>query len=567
MRKLFLIFAFLGINALFAQPLQPVSHQVLNYIQVLFEGQMQQNAAYYHLYVWESDSLGFFSPTEKIAFKRQDSIPLFIVPQLHWGRHYRWLYTADDVLGKPIFVSDTAIFEIAKTEKIWFEKYQFNLLKNTQSRGYILVDGAKCVVNRAGEVQWIMPRYLRWKNKTLKGLIRDLRMTNAGTFTCTFITGECVEFDKTGKILWIAPNTGEISKDTSELYHHDFRKLPNGNYMALGQSSRKMALPKNIPLEAYKGAESITIQGDTAYCTALFGNVIEYDAAGKVVWFWESRPYFRALYEKGLKAGSTHLNAFVQDSAGKYIYLSFRDLNMIAKLDKEKKEVVATFGRSLYAANEDRGNDLFVGQHGIELGKNGELITFDNESKTQKPSTALILSQPLLSHENTQILSGFSCKVDSLDDGKTSRSGSAEMLENGNILIGMGGLGRIVEQRVADSVRIWEMRCMHFDTVQKKILPLPNYRCHFAPSMYPYLYRVVEKGAQHITIYNRGEMPDSYEIESQRATGEKISLLKSPVIVAGHSYTQMIRKGAAVVRIRSVHHPESIIVLKREAKP
>ena len=182
------------------------------------------------------------------------------------------------------------------------------------------------------------------------------------------------------------------------------------------------------------------------------------------------------------------------------------------------------FGRNLYSATEDRGNDIFVGQHGVELTQKGDIITFDNESKTKKPSAALIFSQPVLANEKEKVLYGFSCKRDSLNEGKTVRSGSAEMLANGNILIGMGGLGRVSEQRLADSVVVWDMICTHFDTTQKKMGPLPNYRNHFVESMYPYLFKAVEKGKQQITIFNRGEKADSYEIKSLKIESKLIWL-------------------------------------------
>lgn len=545
MKKFYLtLFIFLSVcTQLVGQHIQPLSGAKLNYIQVLFEGKQQAGAVRYELSVWESDTLGRFSSKGRELYM-QDEVPLFIVKKLNWACSYKWLYKAVDSLGQPFYRSDTAYFSILRTDEIWLEKYYFQVNKQGDGQGYVLSDGSKSLIDRKGEVQWLMPRYISLGNKWLKGLVRDLRLTESGTFSCMFLSGEVVEFDRDGKVLWVGPNKSELSKDTSAGYHHDFRRLPNGNYMVLGLSTGKMVVPKLLPTEAYQGLGGVSLQGDSVYVTLPFGNVLEYNPAGELVWFWDSRPYFKALYEKGEKPGSTHLNAFIQDSAGSYIYLSFRDLNTILKLDKAKKEIVATLGQ-----------DILAGQHGVELGSKGEIITFDNQARKPNPSSALILSPPTRKSATIKVLYGLSCKLDEANTGKTDRSGSAELMPNGNILVGMGSMGRVAEIRPQDSAVVWDMFCSHLDSNQHKVLPLPAYRDHFVQSMYPYLFRLAQKGSMELVIYNRGELPETYEIESLTATGEQASLLRSPLVPAGGQHKVNLRKSTSTVNVRGMHSP------------
>lgn len=548
---------FFGMSGKAQNIYSPIESARLNYTQVLFRGEAAENAVKYALFLEEADAKGLFSATSSIV-RRTDSVPVFLVKNLHWGKSYRWHYTALDAKGIIVFQSKERAFSILKQEDLMLSPLQFLVKNPSRLKGYITWDGASCLTDRDGNVQWILPRSIRYQNRNLWDAIRDLRITPSGSFTGVFMNGEGVEIDRDGQIIWIGPNDGKISGDSTEHYHHELLKLANGHYLTLGQTSRKFALPENVSTSKYLGVEGISLENGKLFTSSPFSTIIEYDADGKALWYWRSQPFFNELYKQGFPPGPTHLNALYQDAAGENIYLSFRDLDEILKLNKASKTIVATFGKPTFdTLNAYETHPLFARQHSVDRLANGDLVTFNNGYESAANSSVVVFSQ--------QSDAGmpccpkhfeFSCKMDSLNNGKSGRLGNVDVLENGHLFVGMGMLGRAIELSIDDSKVLWDARCLK----KTDASPVENYRSHFFESMYPYVFHAMLVG-NAIRVFNRGDKADSYALRLMDKNNNLQQVFTTPEIPSGGHFTQSNLPHAHHVIVQSSHNPEGIQTL------
>src|SRR5690606_5139045 len=132
---------------------------------------------------------------------------------------------------------------------------------------------------------WFLPAIKGATNNSITG-IRDLKITAGGTIT--FLTDENVfEIDYHGNVLWAGPDDGAVSGDTTEKYHHQFDKLPDGHYMTTGIKFTRRKVPAWVDTNLYSGRNT-PIRADGRYTLINCGTLIEYDSAGKVVWSWNT---------------------------------------------------------------------------------------------------------------------------------------------------------------------------------------------------------------------------------------------------------------------------------------
>ena len=158
-------------------------------------------------------------------------------------------------------------------------------------------------------------------------------------------TAALIEMDWSGKVVW--------RYNTFEGYHHDFRKLDNGNYIVISADL--------LPGDVQAKVQSLNNQWWPNYERAaikLGGCTLEeVTPDGKVVWKWKSWEHLDINRFSPLNAAVdwTHGNTIAPLPANKYfdagdkrfkpgnLIYNPRNLDMVCIIDKETGKVVWTY--------------------------------------------------------------------------------------------------------------------------------------------------------------------------------------------------------------------------------
>jgi len=344
-----------------------------------------------------------------------------------WGSEYTWRMTA---AGKK---DENALLH-------YFQTLPYNTADTTHSRlriaqpaknykdAFVFVDDSHALYDMNGNPVWFLP----WdgNKKATDSTIRDLKITPQGTITFTLVSGQIYEVNYGGDILWKGPNTGEVSGDTNEHYHHEFTRLQNGHYMVLGNETVHWPLTDYHPDSATASRQTrfgITLDSDGSYRQQLqFGTVIEYNADGKLLWSWKSSDYFKNSdlatlngVTGNFELGDTHENSFYFDEQNGYVYVSFRNISRILKLKYPEGSVAAVYGTKYEPGVDDLGNDMFCGQHSIKRDKNGYLYLFDNNSFADNPLPKVeVMEEPSGYGDTLKRIWEYQCNLDGLSDSE-----------------------------------------------------------------------------------------------------------------------------------------------------
>lgn len=527
-----------------ASPYKPEPGSVLNHTQVMFEYPEVAKAVNYRLVVIE---LTFFTgkpdTIRKVVVTQNDATTATLVNGLKFSRFYEWYYKATDAAGKEIFRSPKKKFSIAYSAYAEKTKNRVTIKKTYEkAQGLVSMDYLHAITDRAGNVVWVVPDIPNTFSES--HLIRDIRVSPQGTVT--FLSQQNVyELSVDGKIRWKGT---EMDKSVSENYHHDFRRLPSGNYMVLGNETR----PGRNPLT-----------NDTA--TVRYGTITEYGFFGKPVWTWSAKSYFTdqdffsARDEQGKTGGGLHLNAFSVDATGEFVYAGFRNMNCILKIEKKTGTVVADY----------RGG--FWHQHDANVLPDGSIAIFNNDSILDPAvcSSAMIITPGADQKAPPVVTWKFECRNIAGSDGKSAKMGSVELLPNGNYLINTGNIASVVEV-AQNKTTLWEARPETWMADKKQWVPSKQYRSHYASSLYPcYFTAQVRLSADNKNIiavaFNEGSEADTYRVIIQDKTRKMPprELATTGVTTGGKKAEQIIAIAEAVlapgeyeVKIISVTNPD-----------
>ncbi len=355
------------------------------------------------------------------------------------------------------------------------------------------------------------------------------------------------------------PDDGKVSGDTTEIYHHDFKRLDNGHYMVLGERYSWRIVPDTFDITKFRAENLQTSEGVTRV-KILFGTIIEYDKRGNVVWWWDSADYLsdKDLFSDQVSTNTFrmtlpakaeifgHLNAFEVDADGQYVYAGFRDLNRIIKIEKSTGNVVYSWGKKMPSGEAMVGDDLFISQHELMLSPDGnKILVFNNNdiNNTVNSSEVIEFSQPK-GESPTKITWLFDCRFDALGNGKSIRGGGVQYMDGDNVLICMAGGGRVTEVNKKTNEVVWDcIFSKEMDT--KQTVPITLYRTHYNTSLYPCYFTAqspldvvdAKTSSINLTIYNEGTNEDSYTITVSTDTVTKISHEQSEVVAPAESQT------------------------------
>jgi len=206
--------------------IHPAENAKLNYTQVMFECDEVPGADLYSVTITPMDQSEKFSPTKKSSLA-------VMITGFQFGKNYSWHYEAFQN-GKIVFRSNVFHFSISSSYLADPKLFHSSITSATPGNyndDIIFLDYRGIAIDRKGDPVWFYP--YSSTNFDKDPLLRNLRMTNDGTITC-LDDSSCYEFDLEGKLLWKAPDNGKISGDAKEHYHHDFKKLDDGTYLAAG---------------------------------------------------------------------------------------------------------------------------------------------------------------------------------------------------------------------------------------------------------------------------------------------------------------------------------------------
>jgi len=276
---------------------------------------------------------------------------------------------------------------------------RLSITKNTgqYKDALIFLDGNRAIYDTKGHPIWYLPAIDGLNYENLRD-VRDMKVTPQGTITF-LLNNIPYEINYNGDILWKAPNTGQVSGDSIEHYHHEFTRRPNGHYMTLGSEFALWKLPGSVKPELLLDSRTIRDSANnTFYQKVEFGTIIEYDEKGNVVWSWKSSKYFRQSdLQNNINAlnkfKDVHENSFYFDEKDQTILISFRNISRILKIHYPDGTVINTYGNTYKHGTTELGNDLFCNQHSCKISGSGNLYLFNNNCCHKEDVPKIIMMQ------------------------------------------------------------------------------------------------------------------------------------------------------------------------------
>jgi len=540
LKRFFILFCYLIAVNLYGQ--LPLQNAKLNHSTVYFEEQFVKNAKQYQLILY-SDSLN-----TTIVKQVQNQIPAFLIDDLNWGSTYYWYVNALDEKGTSINKSSVNQFRIQKKINAMYVKdTRLDIKTNNyadSAGGYILLDHSHAIYDRKGKQVWALPETGRLFDE--RKLIRDFNVSPYNSITV--LAGPVpVELDFEGRVLWKAPYPMILGNDTL-VYHHDFKRHPNGHYFVLANRKVSRQVLGNYADSLTRDESGITKINDTLYKRTLHGLLLEFDEAGKLIWYWDSFNYISTIdlnYKKG-KNGfptfGTHMNAFSVNSNNTKAYIGFRDLNRIVKIDKKSKEVEMSYGEKYPSGEAQIGHKLFRGQHDATITKRKTILIFNNNNSPQQGDgiSSVLEIKENAKNEKDILIWKFDLNFDSLTNGKGMTAGNVQELPNGNLLVCGGVMPRIFEVTRSKKI-VWDALPYYKSSNDSAYTAFAQYRSHWSPQLYYYHFMVKtdslvsnngEVKTLNIQLFNTGNTSDAYQIEivtdnNQVVYSKKTNLLKA----------------------------------------
>ncbi len=281
------------------------------------------------------------------------------------------------------------------------------------SDAFVFCDANRVLYDMKGNAVWVLPDMEGIVSATT--VIRDLKLSPAGTITFMTMT-MAYEIDFSGKILWRAPNTGAVSGEKTEHYHHEFTRLSNGHYMTLGHEMLSCTWQKTgindsaLTISRVNGLPQPTNGG--SHFSMPFGTVLEYNASGQLIWSWKYFNYFIKTQQysaiKDRRELDSHENAFYFDEKAGYVYLSFKNANQVLKISYPQGQVTQVYN-GLEAATI---TGLFCQQHACKKSAKGYVYLFNNNfCNPDSLPTVIKLKEPVTQKDKIKKIWEYKCPI------------------------------------------------------------------------------------------------------------------------------------------------------------
>ena len=435
---------------------QPANRSVLNYRLVGFSVPEKEGVTGYEFEVTEMIITDTGTTVYKPIFKKKSAAHQMVGIVPEFGKTYSW--SVNYYINSTVSATEGPwMFLTGKSPFVDTTKYKLKIIDNKVENKDMLVfiDASRTLYDLNGNALWFLPDIENEFNE--HSSIRDLKTTPFNTIT--FLTERnAYEIDYNANIIWKAPDNGLVSGDSTERYHHEFTRLDNGNYIVAGTKTVLRDVTKIIEDGIKPGRlanDDITKKNGKTFIKTLYDTVIEYDTSGKTVWQWVSDNYFSddAFFnplKNGTQRTHAHMNSIYYDSDQNAIYLSFRNINRVVKINYATKEVLAAYGEPYHANEQIYGSGLFYGQHACKTNREGNMYLFNNnnpgsatsDTDYTKISSIVLFKEPVNKTDTITKLWEFTCDIDSLAPSFTPGGGGVIELLNSNYLVCMASAAR-----------------------------------------------------------------------------------------------------------------------------
>ncbi len=509
----------------------------INHTDVYFEEEQVLNATDYLLELYCDTS--HTGKEQFLLATVKSPIPVFWTSNLLWNARYEWRVKAKDGNGQIINQSATHFFSTVPLKIRSSLEYKVNVITNDKDRnagGYIVVDHLRAIIDRSGRTVWTLPDMPELV--TDRTQLRDMRVTKDNTIT--FISDSSIaEITMDGEIVWKVLYPYIFMGDTIE-FHHDFRKTDWGTYLVLGNK----IVSKPVATSSNKLSNGGLAKDNFNYRKSRVGMAMEFDKAGNVIWSWDSEKYLRDedLYFKESNNITAHMNALGVDKDNTTIFLGFRNLSRIIKINKATGNVENSWGEKYPSNQVHHEVDFFQYQHDATLSSNNAILILDNGERSSKISSKVVEFKQDFGPGENPVLWSFSLKFDSLSDGKSARGGNVVELPNGNRLICGGELNRIIEV-THDKKVVWDAFLTSLNPKSKRKnntwVDFDQYRANWIKELKEYHFWISnvtqEKKAIMFKLTNTGNAKDHYTVSAYDAKGEKTQEIETKVIARGET--------------------------------
>lgn len=522
----------------------PLPGARLCYTQVMFEYEKVKGAAMYVVQVAEDTPRSSF---DHCLIEQRDPATATMISGLDFGRKYKWRY-AGIIDGR---------------EPMWRGPWQFSIDSNMLMRlglydltvttddtaanagGLIVNDGTFTITDRTGKIVWCLPK-INWQPHAARASvvtdssidqvlklefrpsIMDLRLNLYGTITY-LADSDIVECDLSGNKLWEKHHCPPPSEMGENAYNHVFMRMPGGHYMALGNEGwRKIPAHIDSALSRKKYASRDTFDG-TEYAGVDFGTVLEYDKKGDLVWSWNSEDYLDRYGSTAPRHNPellAHINALSEDRDHQFVYLGFRYISRIVKVEKSTGRVVDSWGgQTAVGVGPVHRADIHL-QHDATILDDGTVLVFNNNDYPGSDSIPRVVIFSQRPDSSGQVVWRYDYDMPPATRGLARSRGNAELLKNGNVLVCTGTVGTIFEV-TKDKKIVWEASYKLRD-VPGYDFSHPLYRAYYVSSLYPCYFTfttdkdTVTKASPEfgIRIFNKGSESDAYNVKILMGPGQ-----------------------------------------------
>jgi len=293
-------------------------------------------------------------------------------------------------------------------------KIRVNRSSEEYKDGYVFMDGARALYDMNGEPIWYLPEMGGMIKEN--SMVRDLKLSCKHTITFIF-EGDAFEIDYNGKILWKGPSGHKERIDSLEGYHHEFTRLSNGHYMALAFEPIARRKPPTSDSARRAMSDSLRRANRNLVRKPRYGEILEYNEAGALVWSWKSSAWLShadlSAYKKadGMPELDPHENSFYFDEKEQHIYLSFRNISQVLKISYPDGKVLETYGLPENPAT-DLSSSFFCGQHSCKISEKGYLYVFDNGCDATTLPKIVMMHEPVSAKDSLRKVWEFDCPVE-----------------------------------------------------------------------------------------------------------------------------------------------------------
>lgn len=476
------LYVLLCLNISLSAQIIPKEYASLNFRLVGFSVPFGADAKNYRFEIAQGNFTSEKKFRKHIIIKERAEINRKVIEVPYFGKEYTWRVKYYNAKNKLIVKTVLYHFSTAYAPYIDTAKYRLRIIDAAKAHNDMLVlfDYSPIMYDMKGMPVWFIP--------DIPGVVergrsmRDLKPTAYGTFTLLGDLG-AYEFDYYGNVIWKAPDDGKVSGDTTERYHHEFTRIANKHYMVAGSQETVIKFPdSSMAVKAIETDKAIEKRGDGYYKRTRTENIIEYDSTGKVVWYWKTvdhfnnSEYFNNRFPDGSYNATPHMNAFYFDEKNNYIYISFRNMNRIVKINYPEGKIVASYGKQFNPERAGIKKMPFRAQHSCRVTDDGRLYLFNNNTDRDNNVSSYvdIFRQPESGDQQLTKLWEFPCNIDSNAAACATSGGSVYMLSDESILVGMGIAGRAFIVNPEKNV-LWNA-LPEFKDDQNKWVPQPQYR-------------------------------------------------------------------------------------------